>query len=121
MVAVEWMTAKQVTCATLASDAEMQAYFQGGRRTLKKIMFLQQIGQLLNCPTPLFTCFCTSHELPTMVLEDNNVTHYMFQSGRVTNNLKHLDFPLEFMHKIHSRGHCSAAHDPPMYSGVTHS
>ena len=71
---------------------------------MKKQAFLQQIGQLLVDPTPMFTCFKTGHEQPTPIFEDNKGTHDMFKSGRVTTKLKHLDIPLEFMHEIHSRG-----------------
>ena len=70
---------------------------------MKKQAFLQQIGQLLVDTSPMFTCFKTGHEQPTTIFEDNKGAHNMFKLGRVTNNLKHLDILLEFMHRINSR------------------
>jgi hypothetical protein len=103
-VAIDWKTEKQVTCASSSSDSEVRSYYSGGKRTIKKRRFLQQIGLLLHKPTPLLTTLTTAHTQPTTVFEDNSGTSMMFNSGRVTSNLKHVDLPLQYMHDIHERG-----------------
>ena len=67
-------------------------------------MFLQQIGLLIKNPTPLLSALQECYTEPTQVYEDNQGGAQMFQSGRVTSNLKHIDLPLQYMHDIHERG-----------------
>ena len=42
------------TCTMSAADAEMCTYFNKSQHTVRKKLFLQQIGLLLKKPTPLF-------------------------------------------------------------------
>ena len=79
-VAIDWNTEKKFTCASSSSDSEVQSYYSGGKQTIKKRQFLQQIGLLLHKPTPLMTALHTAHTKPTTVFEDNSGTTMMFNS-----------------------------------------
>ena len=57
-------------------------------------MFLQKIGLLMKHPDPLVSSLQEKYTEATKFYKDNQGRAQMFQSGRVTSNIKHINLPL---------------------------
>ena len=103
-VAFGWRVTKQIICATSATDAETRAYYLESKRMKQKRMFLQQLGVLLQSPSPMLSAINQNLKMPSPIFEDNKGCRDMLQAQRVTSNLKHLGIPFQYMHGLHFYG-----------------